>query len=87
MDDRTASLLTELRRAIDDVQAGGGDAKRLAELAGAVERRLRAEAELADEDDTLGEDIHEAAVRLEADHPRLASAVRRAADLLGGIGI
>jgi len=87
MDDRTASLLTELRSAIDDVQAGSGDTRRLAELAGAVERRLRADAELTDEDDTLSEDIHEAAVRLEADHPRLASAVRRAADLLGGIGI
>lgn len=87
MDDRTEALLADLRSAIDDLQAGRGDQRRVAELAGAVERRLRAEAELHDQDDTLAEDIHEAAVRLEADHPRLASAVRKAADLLGGIGL
>lgn len=87
MDERTQALLDELRTAIDDVRDGAGDQAKVAELAGAVERRLRAEAELHDTDDTLAEDIHEAAVRLEADHPRLASAVRRAADLLGGIGL
>lgn len=87
MDERTQALLDELHAAIDDIRSGTGENAKVADLAGAVERRLRAEAELRDTDDTLAEDIHEAAVRLEADHPRLASAVRRAADLLGGIGL
>jgi hypothetical protein len=87
MDQRDRELLDELRRAIGQLEEGHGDRERVAELAGAVERRLHAEAELTDEDDTLGEDLHEAAVRLEADHPGLADALRRAIDLLGGIGL
>jgi len=87
MDDRDQQLIQELRRAIDDLDDGHGDRARAAEPAGAVERRLHAEAEVDDEDDTLTEDLHEAAVRLEADHPTLAGALRRAVDLLGGIGL
>ena len=80
-------MLAELRSAIDAVEAGQGDQHRLAELAGAVERRLHAEEELHDDEDTLAEDLREAAVRLEADHPRLAGALRRAVDVLGGMGL
>ncbi len=87
MDDKTQALLAELRTAMDDLDAGRGDQHRIAELAGKVERRLQAEDEVDDDDDTLGEDLVEAAVKLEADHPRLAGALRRAADLLGGIGL
>ncbi len=87
MDDKTKGLLVELRTAMDDLDTGHGDQRRVAELAGKVERRLHAEEELDDEDDTLGEDLVEAAVKLEADHPRLAGALRRAADLFGGIGL
>lgn len=87
MDDKTRGMLAELRAAIDDLAAGHGDQHRLADLAGAVERRLHAEEELADDDDTLAEDLREAAVRLEADHPHLAGALRRAVDILGGMGL
>lgn len=87
MDDTTRGLLIDLRAAIDAVEAGQGDARRLAELAGAVERRLQAEQELSDGEDSLAEDLREAAVRLEADHPHLAGALRRAVDVLGGMGL
>jgi hypothetical protein len=87
MDDRTRAMLDELRSAIDGVDTGTADEHRLAELAGAVERRLQADAELHDEDDTLAEDLREAAVRLEADHPRIAGVLRRAVDVLGGMGL
>ena len=87
MDDRTHGLLEELRTAIDDLDAGHGDREHVAQLAGAVERRLQAEAELDDDDDTLAEDLREAAVRLESDHPGLAGALRRAVDVLAGMGL
>lgn len=87
MDDKTRGLLADLRAAIDDVEAGHADVHRLAELAGAVERRLHAEEELTDAQDTLAEDLREAAVRLEADHPHLAGALRRAVDVLAGMGL
>lgn len=87
MDERTEAMLAELRTAIDGLHDGHGDRKRVAELAGAIERRLRAEEELHDDDDTLAEDLQEAAVRLEADHPRLAGAIRQAVDVLGGMGL
>lgn len=87
MDDRTQALISELRVALDDLEEGQGDRERVAELAGAIERRLQAEAEVHDDDDTLVEELREAAVRLEAEHPRLAGVLRRAVDLLGGIGL
>ena len=87
MDDRTRDLLVELRAVIDSTLTGSGDQARLAELAGAVERRTRAELELDDDDDTLAEDLREAAVKLEADHPALARTLRRAVDLFGSIGL
>jgi hypothetical protein len=87
VDETTQAYLHELRTAIDDLEAGHGDQRRIAELAGKVERRLHAEEELHDDDDTLGEDLVEAAVKLEADHPRLAGALRKAADLLSGMGL
>lgn len=87
MDERDRQLLDDLRRAIDEMEAGHGDRDRIAELAGVIERRLRAEHELTDDDDTIGEELNEAAIRLEADHPTLAGVLRRALDLLGGIGL
>ena len=87
MDDTTAALLGELKQAIADLEQGTGDQERVADLAGRLERRLDAEAELHDEDDTLVEELREGAIRFEADHPRLADAIRRVADGLGGIGI
>ena len=87
MDERTQTLLVELRDTIDRALGGDDEARKLVELAGAVERRLRAELELTDHDDSLTEDLHEAAVKLEADHPNLAGALRRAVDVLGSVGL
>lgn len=87
MDDRTAELIAELKAAIADLEDGSGDADLVADLAARIDRRVDAEAELADDDDTLGEDIREGAVRFEVDHPRLADALRRIVDAIGGIGL
>lgn len=87
MDDTTAALLDDLKRAIADLEDGSGDQALVADLAGRIERRLHAEAEIDDDDDTLGEDLREGAIRFEADHPRLADTIRRVIDGLGGIGI
>ena len=87
MDERTAELLTELKGAIADLEEGHGDRDHVADLAGRVERRLEAESEVHDEDDTLGEDLREGAVKFEVDHPRLADALRRVVDGLGGLGL
>jgi hypothetical protein len=87
MDDRTAELIAELKAAIADLEEGHGDRDLVADLAGRVERRLEAAAEAHDDDDTLGEDLREGAIRFEADHPRLADALRRVVDGLGGLGL
>jgi hypothetical protein len=88
MDETTAALITDLKAAIAELEAGTEEAAdRVADLAGRIERRLDAEAELHDDDDTLGEEIREGAVRFEADHPKLADALRRIVDAIGGIGI
>ena len=87
MDETTAARIEDLKAAIAALEAGTGDADRVADLANRIERRLDAEAELSDDDDTIGEEIREGAVRFEADHPRLAEALRRIVDAIGGIGI
>lgn len=87
MDDTTAGLLDDLKRAIADLEDGSGDQALVADLAGRIERRLNAEAEVDDADDTLGEDLREGAIRFEADHPTLADTIRRVIDGLGGLGI
>ena len=88
MDETTAALIADLKAAIAELEAGTEEAAdRVADLAGRIERRLDAEAELHDDDDTLGEEIREGAVRFEADHPKLADALRRIVDAIGGIGI
>lgn len=90
MDERTRALLEELAAGVDELLDGSDDRnelQRVANVAGAVERRLRAELELTDDDDTLTEDLQEAAVQLEANHPALASALRRAVDVFGALGL
>lgn len=87
MDETTRALLDELSAAIEDLEGGTGDPDRVADLAGRVERRLHAEIEVHDDDDTISEDLREGAIRFEADHPKLAAAIRRVADGLGGLGI
>jgi hypothetical protein len=87
MDETTAALVEELKAAIADLEHGSGDKELVADLAGRVERRLQAEAELTDDDDTLGEDLREGAVKFESDHPKLADALRRIVDGLSGLGI
>jgi hypothetical protein len=87
MDETTAALLDDLKRAIADLENGAGDAELVADLAGRIERRLHADAELTDADDTIGEDLREGAIKFEADHPKLADALRRIVDGLSGLGI
>lgn len=87
MDETTSALLDDLKQAIADLEQGSGDQRHVADLAGRVERRLEAEAEIDDDDDTLAEDLREGAIRFEADHPRLADAIRRIVDGLGGLGV
>lgn len=87
MDDTTRALVDELRLALAHLEDGSVDRDHVADLAGRVERRLHAEAEAHDDDDTLGEDLREGAIRFEADHPKLADAIRRVADGLSGLGI
>ena len=88
MDETTAALIADLKAALAELEAGTEEAAdRVAELAGRIERRLDAEAELHDDDDSLGEEIREGAVRFEADHPKLADALRRIVDAIGGIGM
>jgi chromosome segregation ATPase len=88
MDETTAALIADLKAAIAELEAGTEEAAdRVAELAGRIERRLDAEAELHDDDDTIREEIREGAVRFEADHPKLADALRRIVDAIGGIGL
>lgn len=88
MDETTAALIADLKAAIAELEGGTEEAAdRVAELAGRIERRLDAEAELHDEDDSLREEIREGAVRFEADHPKLADALRRIVDAIGGIGL
>jgi hypothetical protein len=90
MDERTRALLEELAGGIDELLDGDVDRselQRVANVAGAVERRLRAELELTDDDDTLTEDLQEAAVQLEVNHPALAAALRRAVDVFGALGL
>ena len=89
MDETTAALIADLKAAIAELEAGTEEAAdRVAELAARIERRLDAEAELHDDDDdTIREEIREGAVRFEADHPKLADALRRIVDAIGGIGL
>ena len=87
MDERTAELLAELKAAIADLEEGHGDRDHVADLAGRIERRLEAETEAHDDDDTLGEDLREGAIKFESSHPRLADALRRVVDGLGGLGL
>jgi hypothetical protein len=87
VDERSRALLEDLRGGIDGLLQGADERAKVAELAGAVERRLKAELELTDDDDRLSENLHEAAVKLEADHPALATALRRAVDVLAAIGL
>jgi hypothetical protein len=87
MDETTASLLADLKQAIADLEQGTGDPELVADLAGRIERRMQAEAELTDDDDSIGEDLREGAVKFESEHPKLADALRRIVDGLSGLGI
>jgi hypothetical protein len=87
MDETTASLLDDLKQAIADLEQGTGDPELVADLAGRIERRMQAEAELTDDDDSIGEDLREGAVKFESEHPKLADALRRIVDGLSGLGI
>jgi len=82
MQEPLEQLLTQLREAIDECEAGTGDRDELARLAGEVERRLS-------DDDPNGvvDELREEVTRFEANHPALAAAIGRAADALSAIGL
>ena len=82
MQEPLEQLLTHLRAAIDECEAGTGDREELARLAGEVERRLS-----DDDQEGVVDELREEVTRFEASHPRLAAAIGRAADALSAIGL
>jgi uncharacterized protein DUF4404 len=82
--DRLASLHAELARtpSVDDPELR----QRLIELLGDITRLLR-KPTTAGEHDSLIEQLDALAVRFEADHPALGSAIRQVVDALAKAGI
>ena len=75
-------LLTDLREAIDAAAVGADNRAELDRLIHEVERRLH-----EDDDDNVVDDLREEVTRFEVTHPRLASAIGRAADALSALGL
>lgn len=89
-------LLRELRRELDEWEAGDRDPEQLRRLVDAVEDRLEragGDRDRDDDDDDDGvldevvEEVNEAVVEFETEHPRLAGILRQIADTLGGVGL
>ncbi len=88
MDDQLRTHLDELEAKIAAAQADGhiDDAER-EELRGLVER-VRQDLRDADADtEGMADQLEEAAVRFESDHPTLAAVIRSAVQTLTGYGI
>ncbi len=82
MQEPLEQLLAELKDAIEACEAGSHNETELARLSGEVERRLS-----EDDDEGLVDDLREEVTKFEVSHPRLATAIGRAADALGAIGL
>ena len=80
MDDTTAALIEELKQAIADLEDGSGDQAPSPTSPAASSAASTPRPRSHDDDDTLGEDLREGAIRFEADHPRLADTIRRVID-------
>ena len=81
MQEPIEALLGELRAAIDEAERTG-DRDELARLVDELDRRLNDEDEEGIVDDLRGE-----VTKWEANHPRLADAIGRAADALSALGL
>lgn len=82
MQEPMQQLLAELRDAIAAAEHGSDNSAELARLAGEVERRLTEK-----DDEGVVDDLRDEVTRFEATHPKLASAIGRAADALSAIGL
>ena len=81
MHEPLSELLAELRSAIDEAEQTG-DKDRLAALVDELDRRLN-----EDDDEGIVDDLRDEVSRFEAEHPRLAAAIGRAADALSALGL
>ena len=81
MHEPLSELLTELRSAIDEAEQTG-NREHLARLVDELDRRLN-----EDDDDGVVDELREEVTRFEAEHPRLAAAIGRAADALSALGL
>lgn len=75
-------LLADLREAIDAAEAGTGDEAELRRLAAEVDRRLNDE-----DDEGLVDELRDEVTKFEVNHPNLAAAIGRAADVLSALGL
>jgi hypothetical protein len=75
-------LLAELKAAIDEADAGGGDPAELRRLVAEVDRRLN-----DDDEEGVVDDLRDEVTKFEVSHPRLAAAIGRAADALSALGL
>lgn len=82
MQEPMQQLLAELRDAIEAAEHGSDNQAELARLAGEVERRLTEK-----DDEGVVEELRDEVTRFQATHPKLASAIGRAADALSAIGL
>ena len=81
MHEPLAELLAELRAAIDEAEKTGSR-EHLARLVDELDRRLN-----EDDDEGIVDDLRDEVTRFEAEHPRLAAAIGRAADALSALGL
>ncbi len=81
MQEPLEELIAQLREAIDEAERTG-DRDELARLVDELDRRLNEE-----DHEGLVDDLRDQVSRFEADHPRLAAAIGRAADALSALGL
>ena len=82
MEEPLNELLGHLREAIDAAETGSGDEAELARLVAEVDRRLN-----EGDPDGVVDELRDEVTRFEASHPKLASAIGRAADALSALGL
>ncbi len=81
MQEPLEELIAHLRAAIDEAEETG-NRQELARLVDELDRRLN-----EDDDEGIVDELREEVTRFEAEHPRLAAAIGRAADALSALGL
>jgi hypothetical protein len=81
MQEPLEELLAQLRAAIDDAERTG-DREELARLVDQLDRRLN-----EDDEEDIVDELRDEVTKWEANHPRLAEAIGRAADALSALGL